>query len=240
VAPVVDDRRQGGALGSVLLVLAVSIPTGYLVVHGAEPMTRNRYFPWIVGRSLGLAAYVTLTTLVALGLWLRHPWRSRVRVLHAEVRLRVHSALAVATCILVGGHVVALAADRYAGVPWPVTLIPGASSYRPVAVGLGVVGLYFMAVLSLTAMVGGRLIGRHWLLVHQLALPTFALLWFHAVLAGSDSIRLRAFYALTGFVVGALVVTRVWVAGRGPRATHRPNQPVVAAARFGAMGFGPR
>lgn len=240
MAPGVDDRRQGAGFASVLVVLAVSIPTGYLVVHGAEPMTQNRYFPWIVGRSLGLAAYVTLTTLVALGLWLRHPWRSRVRLLHAEVRLRLHSALAVATCILIGGHVVALAADRYAGVAWPVTLIPGASSYRPVAVGLGVVGLYLLVVLSLTAMVGGRLVGRHWLLVHQLALPTFALLWFHAVLAGSDSIRLRAFYALSGLAVGALVVTRILVTARAPHATRGAPQPVSSARRFGALEIGPR
>lgn len=228
-------------IGSVLVVLAISIPTGYLVAHGAEPMTRNRYFPWIVGRSLGLAAYVTLTTLVALGLWLRHPWRNRVRVLHAEVRLRLHAALAVATGALVGGHVVALGADRYAGVAWPVTLIPGASSYRPAAVGLGVVGLYFLAALSLTAMVGGRLVGRHWLLVHRLALPTFGLLWFHAVLAGSDTLKLRAFYALTAAFVAVLVLTRVWASARvdhpASRSTPAGGEP---SSTVSALGVGPR
>ena len=221
----VKPRTPGVGVVLVGAVLAGSVATGYVVARVAVPGTRSRYFPWIVGRSLGLGAYVTLLALVAMGVWLRHPWRHRWPVLHAEARLRLHSALGLATCVLVAGHVVALAADRYAGVGWPRTVVPGASTYRPTAVTLGVVALYFLAAMTVTAAFGGRLVGRHWLTVHRLALPTAALVWFHAVLAGTDTGRLRAVYAVSGVLVAGLVVTRAfaapgplpaWAARKGP------------------------
>lgn len=202
-------RSRRGAAWSVLAVLGVTIPTGYLVIDFSLPITQNRYFPWIVGRTLGLAAYVTLVALVVLGVWLRHPWRQRWPLLHPEARLRLHSALGAATCLLVGGHIAALAADRYAGVPWPGTLVPGTATYRPVAVTLGILALYFLVAITATAALGGRLVGRHWRVVHRLATPTLLLVWFHGVLAGSDTARLRLFYATTGAMLAALLLSRV-------------------------------
>jgi hypothetical protein len=204
----------------VLAVLGVTIPSGYLVTYVAVPIAHNRYFPWIVGRTLGLAAYAAMTALVALGIWVRHPWRHRWPLLHAEARLRLHAALGLATCILVGGHIASLACDRYAGVPWPGTLVPGAASYRPVAVTLGVLGCYFLLAVTATAAMAGRgRLGRHWLLVHRLAVPTLALVWLHGVLAGSDTPRLRLVYAVSGGLTALLVLSRVLArpshAGRG-------------------------
>jgi predicted ferric reductase len=221
-------RRSGIGAWSVVAVVGVTVPTGYLVVHFSLPVTQNRYFPWIVGRTLGLAAYVTLVALVVLGIWLRHPWRQRWPLLHPEARLRLHSALGAATCVLVGGHVAALASDRYAGVPWPGTLAPDTSTYRPFAVTLGVLALYFLVAITATVMVGGRLIGRHWLLVHRLATPMVLLVWFHGVLAGTDTSRLRAFYAMSGAVLLAAIVSRV-VARRAPGGESRSERswPIV-------------
>jgi hypothetical protein len=205
----VSARSPRVGVWSVLAVLGVAVPTGYLVTHFAVPVTQNRYFPWVVGRTLGLAAYVTLLTLVVLGTWLRHPWRHRWPLLHPESQLRLHSALGTATCVLVGGHVAALASDRYAGVPWPATLVPGTSTYRPVAVTLGVLAVYFLVAISATAALGGTFVARHWLVVHRLAAPTVLLVWLHGVLAGSDTPRLRLFYAFSGSIVAVVMLTRV-------------------------------
>ncbi len=232
MAPQVTTHRSRAALGSVLGVLAVTLPTGYLVARFSFPATQSRYFPWIVGRALGLGAYVALVALVALGIWLRHPWRHRWPFLHPEARLRLHAALGATTCLLVGGHIAALAADPYAGVEWPGTLVPGTSSYRPVAVTLGVLGLYFLVAITATAAVGGRLVGRHWLAVHRLATPTVSLVWFHGVLAGSDTPRLRVFYAVSGAVIIVLTLTRVLARspGTGPGRGELPSVQVPVGA----------
>lgn len=234
-------RRVLGSGGwNVAAVLGVTIPTGFLVTHYSLPITQNRYFPWIVGRTLGLAAYMALVALVILGIWLRHPWRHRWPLLHPEARLRLHSALGAATCLLVGGHVVALASDRYAGVPWPGTLVPGTSAYRPFAVALGVVALYFLVAITATAALGGRLVGKHWLLVHRLATPVVLLVWFHGVLAGSDTARLRLFYAMSGVVLAVLMLSRVLACSASESFVHDIAAPmpvggaVVTAHRRGA------
>ena len=226
---------SGSGVWPVTAVLGVTVPTGFLVTHYSLPITHNRYFPWIVGRTLGLAAYVALVALVMLGIWLRHPWRHRWPVLHPEARLRLHSALGAATCLLVGGHVVALASDRYAGVPWPGAVVPGASSYRPFAVALGIVALYFLVAITATAAWGGRPVGKHWLLVHRLATPMAVLVWFHGVLAGSDTPRLRLFYAMTGVVVGALMASRVLARKAAPSPGVAPVHDVAPPAPVGAM-----
>jgi DMSO/TMAO reductase YedYZ heme-binding membrane subunit len=230
-------RRTSGPTGwNVAAVLGVTIPTGFLVTYYSLPITQNRYFPWIVGRALGLAAYVALVALVILGVWLRHPWRQRWPLFHPEARLRLHAALGASTCLLVGGHVVALASDRYAGVPWPGTLVPGASTYRPFAVALGIVALYFLVAITATAALGGRLVGKHWLPVHRMATPMVGLVWFHGVLAGSDTVRLRLFYAVTGVVLALVMVSRVLA--RDPTSSARDVSapapiPVDAAAVSG-------
>jgi len=236
VAPGLSTHRSRAGLWSVLAVLGATVPTGYLVARFSFPVTQSRYFPWIVGRALGLAAYVALVALVVLGTWLRHPWRHRWPLLHPEARLRLHAALGAATCLLVGGHIAALAADPYAGVRWPGTLVPGTALYRPAAVTLGVLGLYFFVAITATAALGGRLVGRHWLAVHRLATPTVALVWFHGVLAGSDTPSLRLFYAFSGAVIAVLMLTRVLA--RMPAVGQGHGDPATAYRRVGAWGSG--
>ncbi|HEY5049994.1 MAG TPA: hypothetical protein VII50_03770, partial [Acidothermaceae bacterium] len=161
------------------VAFCLSVPSGYLVMRFALPVVHNRYFPWIVGRACGLAAYVALVILVVLGMWLRHPWRHHFRWPHAEEQFRLHAAMGVAVVALVGAHIVALVLDSYAGVRWLAVVVPWKASYRPTAVSLGVFGLYGLLAVSLTARIGGRAIGRQWRRVHMLAFPTFALVWFH-------------------------------------------------------------
>jgi hypothetical protein len=224
---VVADLIRGGrprlaltAGGLALCTLALSLAGGYLFARLGLPLARNRMFPWIAGRALGLGAYLALTAAVTVGLWVRHPWRFRFPLLHPETRVRVHASLAAATLVLVAGHVAALASDRYAGVGWLGALLPGPSHYRTWPVALGVVALYGMVAISGTAALAGRLLGHRWLAVHRLALPTYGLVWFHGVLAGTDAPRLRIAYLLTG-----LVPLVVYLSGRWAR------QPLGVAAR---------
>ncbi|MHB8506534.1 MAG: hypothetical protein ACYDEN_12580, partial [Acidimicrobiales bacterium] len=208
---------------SACAVLGFSLVTGYVVARFSAPVIHNRYFPWIMGRTLGLGAYAALVTLVVLGIWVRHPWRQRRPVLHPETRLRLHASLGASVVVLVIAHVVALASDRYAGVGWKGALVPDAASYRPQPVTLGVLAAYGLVTVTVTAALGGRLVvGRHWLAVHRLAAPTFLLVWFHGVLAGSDTTRLRVVYAVSGGVVALLGLSRLTARPRRPEAASPP------------------
>lgn len=216
----IPDRtgRPGLGAGVVAAVLLGNIAAGYVVVRFAVPIAHSRYLPWIVGRSLGMAAFGALFLLVVLGVWMRHPWRARWGGLHAETMLRVHAALGASVVVLLAGHVTALALDRYAGVGWAGALVPDAATYRPVAVTLGVLAAYGVLAIVGTVTLAGRVVRRGWRPLHHLSLPVFALVWCHGLLAGSDGPRLRLLYGATGALVCLLAATRyLAAAGRSTR-----------------------
>ena len=191
---------------------------GLVAAWGFASSLHNRNFLWFTGRALGIAGYVALFGLVALGLLIRHPWSLHHRFLHGETRLKTHATLGIATVVLIVGHLIFLASDRYAGVGWIGTLIPGHAHYRPVAVGLGVAALETMIAIALTARFAGRRGTKHWLLIHRLAIVTFAMTWFHGVLAGTDTAALRVLYVATGSIIAVLVGSRFAV-----RLTHEAH-----------------
>lgn len=227
-APRADVVRGVPALMA-LGVLGATTGAGYVAVRFAMPLVHDRYLPWIAGRTFGMAAYGAIFLLVLVGLWLRHPWRSRWTVLHPEVLLRLHATLGASVIVLVAGHVTSLALDRYAGVGWSGAFIPGAALYRPLPVAVGVCAVYGLLIVAGTAGIGGRLAGRAWRPLHLLALPVFAAVWCHGLLAGSDGMRLRVMYGITGSLVVALALTRLLAASRyrafqpgSARASHLP------------------
>lgn len=181
---------------------------GYAATAVFGPVHMGRMLPWILGRGLGIGAYLGLTTLTAAGLWLRHPWRLRVGGTHPEALLRVHAALGALTLLLVMGHVVALVLDTYAGVGLLGAVVPGQASYRPVAVALGTISIYLGVLVGGSAALAGRLVRRAWLPIHRVALAVFATGWLHGVLAGSDTASLRWLYVATGLPVVFLAASR--------------------------------
>ena len=208
------DRTKGVLTWLVTVTSAVVLPlvAGFGFAKLVAPTVHSRYFPWLTGRALGIAAYLSLTALVLLGIWLRHPWRQRMGLMHPESRLRLHASLGTATLALVAGHVAFLASDKYAGVGWLGAVVPFEATYRPVAIALGVVAMFYMVVLSGTARLAGRWGSRHWYLFHHVAVVTFALVWAHGVLAGTDTAALRSLYVVSGGLVLVAASSRYAVA----------------------------
>jgi sulfoxide reductase heme-binding subunit YedZ len=184
-------------------------------------MTVGRMLPWILGRGLGLAAFLAFLLATSVGLWLHHPWRSRLRWPDQLGQIRLHAWLAAAALMLTVGHVLALALDRYAGVGWAGAFVPGRSGYRPLAVALGTVALYLALLAVATAALAGRLFRRSWLRVHRIAAACFAMAWWHGVWAGSDVLRLRPLYLAAAALVVPLAVTRHLARGNVPDTVHR-------------------
>ncbi|HVB06719.1 MAG TPA: hypothetical protein VNF07_10800 [Acidimicrobiales bacterium] len=216
VTPSGYEKVVSGASRLLASAVAITLPLagGFVFAWALAPTIHTRNFPWITGRALGVAGYLALSALVALGLWMRHPWRLRFGGGHPESRLHAHAALGVAVVALIVGHLAFLASDHYAGVGWVGAFVPGLSHYRRVAVGVGVGAFELMVLIAATARFAGRAVTRHWLVIHRLALLTFAMTWFHGVLAGTDTAALRIVYVVTGTSVAFLYATRTF-AGRG-------------------------
>ena len=196
-------------------VFAGFVGLGYLIAgHGGSDLLQNRMLPWILTRCLGIGAYLSLSALVAVGIWFRHPWRVVRRTPGPEAVLRAHVALATATVVLLIGHIVAICLDSFAGVGWTGALVPWASTYRPAAVGVGTIAMYGIVLVAITAALAGSVARRIWLPIHSSSAIVFGLCLAHGLLAGSDSRELWWMYVASGVLVGTLQVTRVL--GRSP------------------------
>jgi len=211
-------RRHSSVAQSAAAVVATAL-VGYLATAAFGSVQVGRMLPWVLGRGLGLGAFLGLTVLTITGLWLRHPWRAVVGFPRPESMLRVHAVVAALTFVLVLGHVVALVLDSYAGVGVVGAVVPGQSSYRPMATAIGTMSLYLGLLVGVSAALAGRLVRRAWLPIHRLAVAVFATGWLHGVLAGSDTAALRPLYIAAGVPVLLLAVSRRLAGGTAAHAT---------------------
>jgi hypothetical protein len=190
----------GRGVGRLMLLLAgagtVGLATGWIVSRISD----SRMAPWILGRASGICAYLMLVGLVLLGLSLSHPRRAR-RGRSATTRMRAHVLLASLTLGFIVLHVIALATDAYAGVGWWGAVMPFGAQYRPLAVTLGVLGVWLGLLAGGSAALAGRLPRRAWWPVHKVAALTFALVWLHGIFGGSDTRALLGMYVGTGLLV---------------------------------------
>lgn len=197
-----------------LIGLVVIAATDQVAPATSERVAQLRI--WLVARASGITAYLLLTVQVVLGLLLSHPTnQSRWRI--SKHLFPWHEQLWVFGLAFLGAHIVSLVADPYAGVGLGGALVPGLSSYRSSAVGLGTLALYALLATGLTARYTKLLPAGFWLGLHRLSLGIFVLAWLHGFLAGTDALALAPLYAATGLAVLTAAAYRYWVVPRAAR-----------------------
>jgi sulfoxide reductase heme-binding subunit YedZ len=186
------------------------------------------YVWWLASRSAGIVAYLLLSAAVlaglAMALRLGSPGlRRTVRGLHEQFALLALGATAA--------HGLLLLADPWLKPGLAGLLVPFASTYRPVWTGLGVLGAYLTAALSLTYYARRRIGARRWRLAHRFIPVAWAMAAVHVIGAGTDagSLWLQAPLALTMALVLALLGQRVATLRRPPRRAIAPARPALPA-----------
>ncbi len=162
----------------------------------------NPHLWWYLSRSAGIVAWVMLTGSVLWGIVLASDlfpsWRSNAWL------LAMHRWLAALTFVFAGAHVVTLLFDTYARLRLSDVLVPFASSWRPTALAVGILALYLMVAVEVTALAMRRVSRRWWRDVHILSYLVFWGVSIHAALAGTDASK--PLYLLTTSVALAAVV----------------------------------
>lgn len=206
---VTKRSRQGltilvGVLASIatVILIVVAVISWQNALHNEAPM-------WVMSRSLGIAAYVTLWLSSVFGLLVSHPDAHKWTLVNLATRLRLHIGLATSALLFTILHLVVLAVDSYAKVGWLGALLPMQSAYRPVPVTLGVIAFWGMVIISASAALSNtRLFQRSWLWLHRISLSFYALAWLHGLLAGTDSLDLLALYVSSGVFTIVLATWR--------------------------------
>jgi sulfoxide reductase heme-binding subunit YedZ len=187
---------------------------------------------WNLLRAAGIGAYLMLFLSVAWGLLAT----TAVVTKHVSkpTSTLFHQFTATVGMALLAVHVFLLVIDRFMPFNLADVLVPMHSSFRPVAITMGVVAMYGAVVVLVSSWLRKPIGPKLWRALHLMAVPAFTLALAHGVFAGTDTVRtwMWAMYAATGLSVVFLVIVRGLSYGyRPPRppAPERARKPVAAS-----------
>ncbi len=155
---------------------------------------------WYVTRAAGLTAYLLL--------WLSTAWGVAIssRILDAGLprafTFGAHEFLSLLALGFSAVHIGVLLFDRYLPFSLGQLLIPFAAAYRPVWIGLGVIGMYLTVLVSVTFYLRGSIGRSAFRAIHYLSYASYALVTLHAWFAGTDTpLAATRMVYLAGFLV---------------------------------------
>ena len=140
---------------------------------------------WYLARSAGMAAAVLMVGALVLGVLAAT--RALKEIDRPAWLVALHRWFSVLTVIAVVTHLVALVADSYVHFGVAELLVPGTSSWRPLAVSLGVIALYLFVVVHVSSLAMKRLPKVWWRRLHMLGYLSVWTALLHAGSAGTDA-----------------------------------------------------
>ena len=195
---------------------------------------------WFVSRGSGLVLLVLFSRVVVLGVATRTGsaparWpRFAVAELH-----RTLSLFAVALLVL---HVVTAILDPFVTIGWAAALLPFASPYRTLAIGLGTLAVDLAGAVLVTSLFRRHLGQRAWRAVHWLAYLAWPAAFLHSLTAGGDLgiWRVALLEVGSAAAVAAAVLARVFSRAGGGRAKPEPGGQPPRPVRAGRSAAGAR
>ena len=162
---------------------------------------------WYAARASGVAAYVVLSAVVAIGIGLGGKAQSRRWPRFSVEDVHRFGGLLVGS--LIGVHVLAIAGDSFLPFSLGQLLVPFTASYRPLWTGLGIAAAELLLALAITNHYRRRLPYGFWRTAHYLNFAVWTLASLHGLFAGTD--RGAAWLAiLYGVAVATVVALALW------------------------------
>jgi methionine sulfoxide reductase heme-binding subunit len=162
---------------------------------------------WILARSSGLTAYVLLTLSVLGGLVVKS--RPLGRRLRQPTAVDLHRFLALLGLGAIAIHGAALVLDKAVPIPLQALVIPGASPYRPIWVGMGVVAAELMVLVYFSFALRRRIGAKNWRRLHWATYVIFAGATIHGITSGTDSTHPWALLLYIG-AIGLIATAATW------------------------------
>ena len=187
---------------------------------------------WYASRATGIVCLVLLTAVMMLGIMVNRQGRLpglpkfAVTGLHRNLSLLAVGFLAV--------HIGTAIADPFVTIGLAATLIPFASPYRPLWIGLGAVSIDLMIALIVTSLARARISRGLWRGVHWLAYAAWPAALVHSI-GSSGDLHGGPLLALAIGCTLAVAAAAGWRAVHATRETPRPERvAALLASRAGA------
>jgi predicted ferric reductase len=161
---------------------------------------------WFITRAAGFTSYLLIWLSVAWGLAVSN--KILDHLLHRQITYDFHQFISLLAIGFLFLHIGVLLFDRY--LPYSLTqiLVPFLSPYRPIWVGIGVIGFYLTLLVTVTYYLRGRIGMKAFRSIHVLSLVAYLGATVHGFFSGTDSplISVQLLYAGTFLVTVFLMV----------------------------------
>jgi predicted ferric reductase len=139
---------------------------------------------WYASRATGVVTLLLMTAVVLLGLLVTR--QGRLPGLPQFAVTGLHRNISLVAVVFVALHAATAVADSYVHIPLTAAVIPLASSYERLALGLGAVSLDITIALIVTSLLRRHLSRRLWRAVHLLAYASWPVAWLHSITSSTD------------------------------------------------------
>jgi predicted ferric reductase len=190
---------------------------------------------WYASRATGVVTLLLLTAVVVLGILVNR--QGRLPGLPAFAVTGLHRNISLLAVAFLAIHVVTAIADPYVMIGLAAAVLPFASAYKPLWLGLGAISLDLVAALILTSLARGRMSRRAWRSIHWLGYAAWPFAVLHSIGSSTD--------AHSGLVLGVLVAcvlatvaALVWRLSHAAREVPRAERAAAALSRMSARKAG--
>ena len=139
---------------------------------------------WYASRATGVVALLLTTAVVLLGLMVTR--QGRLPGLPRFAVSGLHRNMSLIAVVFVVVHVLTAVADSYVTIPLTAAVVPLASPYERLWLGLGAVSLDLTLAVIVTSLVRRHLSRRLWRAVHLLAYAAWPVAWLHSITSSAD------------------------------------------------------
>lgn len=186
----------------------------------------NSTLLWYATRATGLVALVLLSATMVLGLVTTRGVTSARWPRFAYQEL--HRRISLLSVLFLALHVATSVLDTYVHIGVAAVVVPFASAYKPLWVGVGAISLDAMVAVAASSLLRSHLSAGAWRGLHWLAYVSWPVAVLHSVGMGTD---MRSVWALG--LVGICVAAVLGAAGMrfAHRRQHVPIPDVVGVQR---------
>ena len=192
-------------------VLILQTPTGSSVSQALNSLFAldSVQMWWYVTRAAGLTGYFLLWLSMAWGLAIANKILSPA--IEGTFTYDFHEFLSLLGIGFILLHVIVLYFDRFLPFDVAQTLIPFIDTYRPVWVGLGIIGFYLFLLVTVTFYMRKIIGTQAFRSIHALSLFGYLGATLHGLFAGTDSAlwMTKFLYAITFIVI--VFLTAYWL-----------------------------
>jgi methionine sulfoxide reductase heme-binding subunit len=162
---------------------------------------------WYASRATGVVALLLLTAVLLLGLLVSR--QGRLPGLPRFAVTGLHRNLSLIAVVFIVLHVLTAVADGYVNIPLTAAVVPLASPYERLWLGLGAVSLDIMIAVVVTSLLRRHLSRRVWRGVHLFAYASWPIAWVHSVYSSGD-LRHGALFLLAVACAVVVVIAVIW------------------------------